>query len=90
MEENEIITAVLGGNVDAFAPLVDRYHIGIIIYCQQFGLDRTSAEDLAQDIFLAAYQRLKSIGQIVLAFQLGCISWRNLAALMNCGESAHT
>ena len=59
MNEKICIARVLDGDSDAFATLVDRYHVGIILYCEQFTGDRASAEDLAQDVFLAAYQKLK-------------------------------
>lgn len=60
MNEKICIAKVLDGNSDAYANLVDRYHVGVILYCEHFTGDRTGAEDLAQDIFLTAYQRLKN------------------------------
>jgi RNA polymerase sigma-70 factor (ECF subfamily) len=59
MNEKILISRVLDGDQDAFAPLVDRYHVGVILYCERFVRDRAAAEDLAQDIFMTAYQQLK-------------------------------
>lgn len=60
MDEKTLIQAVLGGDSDSFAPLVERYRVGLIIYCEQFTQERSSAEDIAQDTFIKAYRVLKS------------------------------
>jgi RNA polymerase sigma-70 factor (ECF subfamily) len=60
MNETTYIQEVLGGQIDSFAPLVDRYHVGLILYCEQFMRNRSAAEDITQDIFVTAYQRLSS------------------------------
>lgn len=59
MNEKLLVSRVLAGDHDAFAPLVDRYHVGVILYCEQFVHDRAAAQDLAQEVFIAAYQHLK-------------------------------
>ena len=60
MDEKTLIQAVLAGESDSFAPLVERYRVGLIIYCEQFAGERSSAEDIAQDAFIKAYNVLKS------------------------------
>lgn len=59
MNEQELIQQVASGDTDAFAPLVERYHVGLIIYCEQFTHDRAAAEDIAQDAFIKAYRTIK-------------------------------
>lgn len=56
--ESEIIRAVIDG-ADRYAELVERYHIGLIIHCEQLVGDRDEAEDVTQEAFVKAYLQLK-------------------------------
>jgi len=56
--ETAIIHAVLAGNTDAYAALVERYQVGLIIHCDRIVGGRDDAEDIAQKAFLKAYQQL--------------------------------
>lgn len=58
MNETIIIQEVLAGNVDAYAPLVARYHVGLIIHCERLVGDRDDAEDIAQEAFIKAFNTL--------------------------------
>jgi RNA polymerase sigma-70 factor (ECF subfamily) len=58
MEEAEIIAAINNG-IDRYVELVERYHVGLIIHCEQLVGDRDEAEDIAQEAFVRAYVRLK-------------------------------
>lgn len=58
MEEAEIIAAINNG-VDRYEELVQRYHVGLIIHCEQLVGDRDEAEDIAQEAFVKAYLQLK-------------------------------
>ena len=58
MEEAEIIRAINDG-VDRYEELVERYHVGLIIHCEQLVGDRDEAEDIAQEAFVKAYVDLK-------------------------------
>lgn len=58
MSEHEAINAVLEGNSDAYRPLVDRYHQGLIRYVYAFVLDEDVAQDIAQEAFIDAYRHL--------------------------------
>lgn len=60
MDEHIIIKKILHGERDEYAKLVDRYHVGLIIYCENIIKDRAQAEDIAQETFLTAYQKLSS------------------------------
>jgi RNA polymerase sigma-70 factor, ECF subfamily len=57
-DENTIIRAVVAGS-DRYAELVNRYHVGLIIHCEQLVGDRDEAEDIAQEAFVKAYQQLQ-------------------------------
>lgn len=58
MNEQKIIKSVLQGNIDQYEYLVSRYHIGLIIHCERLVGDRHTAEDIAQDAFIKAFERL--------------------------------
>ncbi len=58
MHEEKIITDVING-VDRYEELVQRYHVGLIIHCEQMVHDRDVAEDIAQETFIKAYLELK-------------------------------
>jgi len=58
MHETEVIAAIQNGN-DRYAELVERYHVGLIIHCEQLVGDRDEAEDIAQQAFIKAYMGLQ-------------------------------
>jgi len=58
MDEQTIIQAVLRGDIDRYEKLVARYHVGLIIHCERLTGDRATAEDIAQEAFIKAFQRL--------------------------------
>lgn len=60
MNENEYIERILAGDSDAYRPLVERYQTGLIIHCENLLKNRDTAEDIAQESFIKAYQRLDS------------------------------
>jgi RNA polymerase sigma-70 factor (ECF subfamily) len=59
MNETQLIQHVLSGDSQAYADLVKRYHIGLIIHCERLVGDRDDAEDVAQEAFIKAYRNLK-------------------------------
>ena len=58
MNEQQHITNILAGDSTAYRHLVQRYQTGLIIYCEQLVHDRQEAEDIAQDAFIKAYEKL--------------------------------
>lgn len=58
-DETTLIQSVVTGS-DRYAELVERYHVGLIIHCEQLVHDRDEAEDIAQDAFIKAYQQLRT------------------------------
>ena len=60
IDEISIIKAVLGGDIDSFRLLVQRYQGPIVRMIQNIIDDYHIREDIAQDVFLAAYMKLSS------------------------------
>lgn len=58
MNESKIIKAIIDGDAQAYAALVGRYHVGLIIHCENLVNDRDDAEDIAQEAFIKAYNSL--------------------------------
>jgi len=59
MNESKVIQRILAGQPNAYVDLVKRYHVGLIIHCEQLVKDRDEAEDIAQEAFIRAYKNLK-------------------------------
>lgn len=60
MDEKQIIINVLNGDIEQYADLVERYRVGLIIYCERLIGDRMEAEDIAQQSFIKAYEKLET------------------------------
>jgi RNA polymerase sigma-70 factor, ECF subfamily len=58
MDETTVIQSVTKGDINKYEQLVNRYHVGLIIHCERLTGDRESAEDIAQEAFIKAYERL--------------------------------
>ena len=58
MNEEQTIQKVIAGDTDAYAHLVARYHVGLIIHCERLVGDRDQAEDIAQEAFIKAFNKL--------------------------------
>jgi RNA polymerase sigma-70 factor (ECF subfamily) len=58
-EDSEVVKDCVAGNRDAFNILVEKYYRRIYNLAYRFVGDQEEANDLAQDIFTAAYQNLK-------------------------------
>ena len=67
MEEAErefdarMVRRCLNGDRGAFAELVEQYQCEILRYCISQTLDASTAEELAQETFLRAYERLRQL-----------------------------
>jgi len=59
-EEKSIIKAVLEGDAESFRLLVERYQKPVIRMIANLINDRHTCEDVAQEVFLAAYKKLPS------------------------------
>ena len=60
IEETGIIRAVLEGDTESFRLLVQRYQKPVTRMIANFINDRHICEDIAQEVFLAAYKKLPS------------------------------
>lgn len=59
MDETKTIAAILNGESNRYADLVERYHVGLIIHCERIVGERDEAEDIAQRAFIKAYENLQ-------------------------------
>jgi RNA polymerase sigma-70 factor (ECF subfamily) len=60
MDETAIIKTIIDGDMQAYEQLVQRYHVGLIIHCERLVHDRQTAEDLTQEAFIKAFERLST------------------------------
>ena len=58
LNDNEIISKVLGGDQQAYALLVDRYQRYVFTLTLRFVKTREDAEEVAQDVFIKVYRSL--------------------------------
>jgi DNA-directed RNA polymerase specialized sigma24 family protein len=56
--DDEIIRGVLAGDLAAFGLLVRRYQASVLRFAHNMIRDRHEAEDLGQEVFVAAYRSL--------------------------------
>lgn len=56
--ERQLIARTRAGDADAFGQLVTRYQSSVYSVCFRFMGEQRDAEDLTQDAFIRAYQRL--------------------------------
>ena len=59
-EDEEIILECLSGNTDSYKYLVEKYQFLIINTCYKYTNNIVDAEDVAQEVFLKAYQNLST------------------------------
>lgn len=59
-DDPEVIQRVLNGDVEAFRVLVVRYQRPVVCFIRNLVADQHECEDVAQDVFLAAFVRLQS------------------------------
>lgn len=57
-KEDLIIQDVLAGDTDAFRGIIEQYQVGVFNLIARFIHDRSAAEDLTQDVFVAAFVKL--------------------------------
>jgi RNA polymerase sigma-70 factor (ECF subfamily) len=60
MDEQEVIQRVLGGDTESFRRVVERYAPALTRMIRNVTDDRHACEDLAQEVFLAAYTKLRT------------------------------
>jgi RNA polymerase sigma-70 factor (ECF subfamily) len=60
MEDGELVQRLKAGDETAFNTLVTMYRSRVINTCYRFLLDRESAEDISQEVFIEVFQSIKS------------------------------
>ena len=60
MEDRQIIDRVIGGDIDAYSLLVDKYKRLVLSIAFQITGNREDAEELTQDVFVKAFLKLKT------------------------------
>jgi RNA polymerase sigma-70 factor (ECF subfamily) len=60
MSDEELALQVRRGDVELFAPLVERYEQKLLRYGRKFLSTREDIEDIVQDVFMSAYQNIQS------------------------------
>jgi RNA polymerase sigma-70 factor (ECF subfamily) len=60
MQELELIRRILDGQIEFFRFIVERYERPVVRMIRNVTCDSVSCEDIAQDVFLAAYRKLAS------------------------------
>ena len=60
MDDSEIISLILDGDRQIFRMLVEKYQSMVFRTCMGFLHNKDDADDLTQEIFIQAYQSLKS------------------------------
>jgi RNA polymerase sigma-70 factor (ECF subfamily) len=60
ISDERLITATLAGDDDAFARLVGRYKRRVFSLAARFARDGDDLEDIGQEVFIKAYENLKS------------------------------
>ncbi|MFI5458139.1 MAG: RNA polymerase sigma factor [Isosphaerales bacterium] len=86
-EIGEAVHAVRAGNAQAYATIVERFQGPVTTLCAAIVRNRQAAEELAQDVFVRAYQRLDmfDIRQpmkpwlVKIAYHLAQQRWRERA-----------
>ncbi|MDH4240682.1 MAG: sigma-70 family RNA polymerase sigma factor [Phycisphaerae bacterium] len=66
--ETEIIRRVLEGDIESFRLLLARYEKPVVRMIRNITYDKESCEDLAQDVFLTAYEKLASFDRARSSF----------------------
>ncbi len=67
-QETEVIRQVLQGDIESFRLIVERYERPIVRMIRNVTGDRECCEDIAQDVFLAAYKKLSSFDPACSSF----------------------
>jgi RNA polymerase sigma-70 factor, ECF subfamily len=63
MEDIEIIRRVKGGDTEAFAGLVEKYHKHLLNFIFRLVGDEQVVEDIGQEVFLSVYKSLKGFDE---------------------------
>jgi RNA polymerase sigma-70 factor, ECF subfamily len=60
LTDRDLVISARRGDADAFGELVRRYQVSVYNVCYRLLSERREAEDMAQEAFIRAYQRLET------------------------------
>ncbi len=94
----DAVNAVRAGDVQAYATIVARFQGSLMTLCAAILQDRQAADELAQDVFVKAYQRLDTFDVqqpmkpwlVKIAYRLAQQQWRKQAREVTRQEAAAT
>ncbi|MFH1026852.1 MAG: sigma-70 family RNA polymerase sigma factor [Pseudomonadota bacterium] len=81
MNDNAIIRRIQGGDVDAFAVLVQKYHKNLLTFIHRLVRDPHLTEDIGQEVFLDVY---KSLSRFDPALGTPFSAWLYISARNRC------
>ena len=58
IQESQIISNVKNGQLESYSILVEKYHRGLVIHLYNLLNNQQSAEDVAQEAFIRAYNKI--------------------------------
>jgi len=83
LSEEELVRAVIAGDKAAYGILYDRFAPIVRAVCHDYTRNLADAQDLAQDVFLRAYQRLGELRKpgsfgpwLIGVARRRCLEWR--------------
>ena len=102
-EDEDLLISAGKGDREAFGLLVERHHLAVVRFAYRFlgNVDRDTAEDLAQDVFLRAWRsapsfrpRARVLTWLLRLATNACLNYqrgrRLRRAIHDPGRSAHT
>ncbi|UCG46601.1 MAG: sigma-70 family RNA polymerase sigma factor [Phycisphaerales bacterium] len=60
MQDKEVVRRILAGDTESFRLIVERYQRPVVRVVRNITFDGQACEDIAQEVFLAAYRKLSS------------------------------
>ena len=86
-DDAQLIQRVLAGDDTAFSMLVKKYQKPVHALAWRKVGDFHVAEEITQDTFLKAYQKLAMLNGAAAFFELGCMSSRRTSARRGFGKN---
>ena len=90
--DKAVVARIHGGDVEAYAHLVGRYQGPLLVFVFNLVRDRHLAQDLAQDVFLKAYQSIRNYearDHIAFSTWLFCIAKNTCLDSLRSGKWKH-
>src|SRR4030067_380522 len=82
--DRDLIQRARRGETEAFGELVTRYQTSVFNVCYRILHERAEAEDMAQESFIRAHERLSVHSMRNAPLAHGCDDWRRMSASIIC------